>query len=104
MRSLAPLVAVLLAACQQGESGNAAAPVVDDGYLNRIAALPPRQQQLVLFRAIRDAGQDCSDINRTERLPDQAGRALWRVTCRGGGQLAVAIGTNGVAEVTAPRP
>ena len=98
---LAPLT---LTACQQAATDNRTSPpAADNTYLTRIAALPPAQQQMVLFRAIRDAHQDCQDIDRTERLPDQDGRALWRVTCRGGGQLAVSIGADGIANVTAPR-
>lgn len=73
-------------------------------YIAQIDALAPAQRQLVLFRAIRDAGQDCQNTTRVERLPDLEGRALWRVTCRGGGQFAVQIGDDGVANVTAPKP
>lgn len=105
---LLPILLLGLAGCQQAPSGdapgNAAAPTAAAGeYLNQMAALPPAQQQMVLFRAVRDAGQDCQDINRTERLPDQGGKAVWRVTCRGGGQLAVSMSTDGVATVVAPR-
>ena len=83
------LAAVLTAACHQPAPGNTAASGSATGNaLTQLNALPPAQRQLVLFRAIRDAGQDCQDINRVERLADQDGRATWRVTCRGGGQFA----------------
>ena len=41
-------------------------------------------------------------MTKTERLKDVEGKPLWRVTCRGGGQWAVVIGRDGVANVTAP--
>lgn len=100
------LVAILTtAACQdRSVAGNTTAPAAPaTDRLRDLAALNPAQLDLVLFRAIRDAGHDCQDVTRSERLPDADGKALWRVTCRGGGQFAVAIGRDGLANVTAPR-
>ena len=102
-------LALVLSGCQQPTAENTAASSnrgsakPADNYLVRIAKLAPAQQQLVLFRAVRDAGQECQNITKTERLADVEGRALWRVTCRGGGQFAVTIGADGLANVTAPR-
>ncbi len=99
-------LALTLVACHPSAPDNRAspAPAPSGDYLARISALNPAQLHMVLFRAIRDAGQDCQDVTRAERLADQSGKALWRITCRGGGQFAVAVGADGVAEVTAPRP
>jgi hypothetical protein len=105
-----PLLATLaLAGCQQpaadnGTAANQAAPAPTENYIAQIDKLAPAQLQLVLFRAIRDSGQDCQNTTKVERLPDLDGRPLWRVTCRGGGQFAVQIGVDGVANVTAPKP
>lgn len=100
----APAAVLLLAACGQSADQPQPAPTPSGTYLAQIAALNPAQLDMVLFRAVRDAGQDCQDVTKAERLADPDGRALWRVTCRGGGQFAVAIGADGVANVTAPHP
>lgn len=105
-RSPVAALMLALAACTGPAADNAAAPAAaaTGNALAGMAALNPAQLDMVLFRAVRDAGQDCQDVTRSERLPDQAGGGLWRVTCRGGGQFAVAIGRDGNATVTAPRP
>ena len=104
---LAALAALALAGCSQtaGNQADTAANVTapTGNYIAQIDALGAPQRQLVLFRAIRDAGEDCQNTTKVERLPDLEGRALWRVTCRGGGQFAVQIGNDGVANVTAPK-
>lgn len=105
---LLAFVALGLAGCQQPAADNADAPTgrpsaPTGNYIAQIDALGAPQRQLVLFRAIRDAGEDCQNTTKVERLPDLEGRALWRVTCRGGGQFAVQIGNDGVANVTAPK-
>lgn len=106
-RPMALAALALISACHGPTPDNAAAPAAaPSGAGNAIAqidALAPAQLRLVLFRAIRDAGQECQNTTDAERLPDLDGRALWRVTCRGGGQFAVQIGNDGVANVTAPK-
>lgn len=107
MIRFAPLLLIgALAACDK-PADNSAAPAnnaADAGvdYLAKIAALPPGQQQLVLFRAIMDAKQECQKITANERLPDANGRAAWQVTCRGGVVYSVTIGRDGIANVTGP--
>ena len=107
MIRFAPLLLLALAGCDRAAPDNAAAPAnvaADAGvdYLAKIAALPAGQQQLVLYRAIRDAQQDCQNVTDTAKQPDVDGRAAWNVTCRGGLLYSVRIGRDGVAQVTGP--
>lgn len=106
MIRFAPLLLLALAACDKpAEPAPAPVNAADAGvdYLAKIAALPPGQQQLVVYRAIRDAQQECQNITANEKQPDDArGRAVWRVTCRGGVQYSVSIGRDGIANVTGP--
>ncbi len=107
MIRFAPLLLLALAACDKPTAENAAAPAnvaADAGvdYLAKIAALPEGQQRLVLYRAIRDAQQECQNIVSIAKQPDVEGRAAWNVVCRGGLLYAVTIGRNGMANVTGP--
>lgn len=109
MMRFAPLALLaMLAACDRPAADNVAAPAAnvaaDAGvdYLAKIAALPPGQQQLVLYRAILDAKLECANITKQEKLPDHNGRAAWQVTCRGGLIYSVTIGRDGIANVTGP--
>lgn len=97
---------LVLAACEQAERTPAAtdgtAAAVPGDTLARIAALPPGQLRIVLFRAIRDAGEECQGLTTVQPGPASAGRATWRATCRGAATWMVAIGNDGIAQVTGP--
>lgn len=76
----------------------AAAPVGDD-TLARMAALPPRQRDGVLFRAIRDAGHDCQEVTETKAQPPGDGTIGWLATCDRAEQWLVTIDRSGTATV-----
>lgn len=78
---------------------NTTAPVAG-GYIAKVLALPPRQLNGVLYRAIDDAGQKCQGIGETVRQADKAGKPMWAVRCIDGGAWLITIGDDGTASVT----
>lgn len=89
-----------------GERGNAQAANTNtadepgDNYVATVDALPEGQRNGVLFRAIRDAGQDCQSITGTRRIDDQPGVSGWAVVCDGRTGWAVALKPDGTAVVS----
>lgn len=100
---LAALPLLPLAACGEPQRQPKATPTVS-GYIARVQALSPAQRQGVLFRAIQASpgnGQRCHAITQVESMPPgPGGQPIWRVTCTDGGQWAVALADNGIAQVT----
>lgn len=84
-------------------SGNAA--IGEHGYIARVQALPPRQRDGVLFRAIQQGGGAvCQNVAQVETMPaTRAGQPVWRVTCSEGSQWAVALADDGTAVITGAR-
>lgn len=96
-----PLLALLaLSACQQATPKPQ--PTGPD-ISAQVVALPRVQREITLFRAIRDAGQDCQDLTTTKRLPPVGGNPAWLVTCRPTSYWVVAIARDGTALVTDAR-
>lgn len=98
-------LAAALAACgsqpepQPTANAGAAAPG-EKGYLAKILALPPRQLNGVLYRAIDDAKRPCQGIAGVARQADRQGKAIWAVRCIDGSAWLVSIGDDGMAAVT----
>ena len=90
-----------LAGCDSGgeTSANAAIAVPDD-YAAKVAALSPGQRDGVLLRAIRDAGRDCQQVAKSQRIDPVAGAPAWAATCNDGGVWVVALNPGGIATVT----
>ncbi len=65
----------------------------------QILALPEPQRLAVFANAIRDAGQDCQQVNGATGAGTYRGNPVWHATCRGGGRWTVVIGDNGNASV-----
>jgi hypothetical protein len=85
----------------QQEAANAATntPATAQDAQQRILALPEPQRLAVFANAIRDAGQDCQQVNSAAGAGTYRGNPVWHASCRGGGQWTVVIGDNGIASV-----
>jgi hypothetical protein len=73
-------------------------------YVETVTALPEGQRRGVLFRAIVDAGHDCQSIVDSRREDAVKGQAAWSARCADGAVWLVALGDDGVAQVSQARP
>ncbi len=94
----------MLAACgsppaEQVTANTSAAPR-ESGYVAKVLALPPRQLNGVLYRAIDDAKRSCQGIADTVRQADRKGKPVWAVRCLDGSAWLIALGDDGMADVT----
>ena len=105
MRTPILAIALMLAACNGATTGDTAAePTAPSAFQNRVAALSDGERNLVLIRAIRDAGQECQGVTKSVRRDDAAGgQPLWVATCQGGASFGVVIGRDGTAQVVGAR-
>jgi hypothetical protein len=98
------LVGTVLGGCERpaATTGNATAtPTTDDAALQaRIEALAPGQLRAVLFRAIRDAGQECQTITGHARLADNDRRPAWSAECDNRNRFMLTLNPGGVFAVT----
>jgi len=100
------VLGMALAGCgtQGGSNETAAANTTatsqGSGYIAKVLALPPRQLNGVLYRAIDDAKQSCQGIADTLRQKDNNGKPVWAVRCTDGGAWLITIGDDGTADVT----
>ncbi|WP_375403647.1 hypothetical protein [uncultured Sphingomonas sp.] len=108
MRALI-LLPLALAACDDAADSadsnatattNAAAPVRLSTVQQRVVDLSPQLRDGVLFRAIRDGGAECQGVAAAAREADQDGRPVWSARCTEGSAYLIAIGADGVAQVT----
>lgn len=105
-RSIAGLAAtVMLAACgspppAEQPANTATAAPAETGYIAKVLALPPRQLNGVLYRAIDDAKQPCQGIADAVRQADRGGKPVWAVRCLDNSAWLIALGDDGVADVT----
>lgn len=105
---LAMTGALLLAGCGGGQqaanesAANMAAGNAADAtnYQAEVVALPPRLQDGVFLRAVRDAGLNCQEVTETERLDPMNGNPTWRVTCDGRTPHIISITRDGTAKIT----
>lgn len=100
-------LALALAACgQPAPQQNAAAPVptpaVEIDYLKRINALPPKQRDVVFYRALDDAGGDCQAISSSEPRAPVQGRPAWTAHCEDGRDWVVILQANGMLQIATP--
>ena len=78
-------------------SGNDLAAAVPAG--ERVAALPEPQRNAVFIRAIRDAGQDCQQVESSQRGGTYQGMPVWQAACSGGGNWTIVIADDGTAQM-----
>ncbi len=64
-----------------------------------VPTLDPRQRDVVLFRAIRDAGLACQDIIRAEQIEDMTRKPTWRARCEDGASHLIIINADRTATV-----
>lgn len=98
-------LAIMLAACgsQPAEpvaANTTAAAPRETGYIAKVLALPPRQLNGVLYRAIDDAKQPCQGIAEATRQSDRNGKPVWAVRCLDDSAWLVALADDGMADVT----
>jgi hypothetical protein len=98
------MLAAALTGCgsqPQPQPTNTASPAPKEtGYIAKVTALPPRQLNGVLYRAIDDAKQPCQGIAGVARQADRKGKPVWAVRCIEGSAWLVALGDDGMADVT----
>ncbi len=102
MRALI-LLPLALAACGEAADTNAAVAAAPAGLTavqRRVVDLSPQLRDGVLFRAIRDGGAACQGVAATAREAEQDGRPVWSARCTDGPAYLIAIGGDGVAQVT----
>ena len=114
MRAIAGSMIILLAACSGGteankatpvnEAANQAAPKTPSDAQTKVQALPEGQRNGVLFRAIRDARQECQRVESSEAISTSNNTPVYMATCQDGAVFAVAIGDDGTASVRAVTP
>ena len=103
---VAPAAAsVALVACSSGGEPAGKAKTQEDSspaaMQARLEALPEGQRNGVFMRAIRDAGQECQHVDRSERAGDHEGLPLWRAWCEGETSYTIVIARSGAAQVLA---
>ncbi len=112
-RPFAPLIAfpLLLVACGQqtatpdntaaanAAAVNAATP--EEGFVQRVRALPAGQRDGVFLRAVRDGKGQCQEVTEEYEVANIPADNAWAVTCDRTNHWLVTIDENGVATVTA---
>ena len=108
MKILIPAcLALTLAACgqpapQQNAAAPAPTPTVETDYLQRINALPPKQRDVVFYRALDDAGSDCQAVSGSEPRAPVEGRPAWTAHCEDGRDWVVILQDNGMLQIATP--
>lgn len=70
----------------------------EDNVAAKVDAMSEQQRNVVLIRAIRDAGMDCQGVTESQPWPD-AGPNSYRAKCSGGDYHLVQIKADGTATV-----
>lgn len=100
-------LALALAACgqpapQQNAAAPAPTPAAETDYLKRINALPPKQRDVVFYRALDDAGSDCQAISGSEPRAPVQGLPAWTAHCEDGRDWVVILQPNGMLQIATP--
>lgn len=94
---------LLIAACSGSPTGNAMETTNTAAPAGNTAAtvenLPEGQRTAVFLRAIRDAGQQCQTVTRSQKVSTAGTTPTWQVTCDDGREWIVAIDAAGTATV-----
>ena len=97
-----------LAGCSPAADNNTAAAVPTPAAvanesgndLEKVLAMSENMRNVVLVRAITDAGLKCDGVIHSERLPDQDGNIYWRADCKGGNNShMITITPDGTANI-----
>lgn len=88
----------------QTASNNEAAPVALDNAQQQVQGLDEGQRNGVIFRAIRDARQDCQNVISSMSAETSNGVPVYFATCENGAVYAVAFAREGNVSVRAVTP
>lgn len=66
----------------------------------RLRDMPDGQRDVVLFRAVRDANQECQHVTQSTPAGVVNGDPAWGVACDNGRQFIVSVRQDGVMGVT----
>lgn len=90
-----------LAACESGapEADDKNIEVVDQGYAEKIAAMPDGSRNATFIRAIRDAGRECQHVQSSTSIGELSGSPAWTAVCDNGAEWTIVLGANGTATV-----
>ncbi len=80
------------------DQATAAAPRGD--YVAKMQALNEKERNVALFRAIRDAGRSCQQVDRSVPTDPVAGKAAWVATCDDQSAWLITLDDSGTATVT----
>lgn len=90
--------ALALVACGQTDTpaphATPTPTAADHVLMNRIAEMAPGQRDALLFRAIRDARQECQGIEASARIDDVDGRPAWSAQCDNGARFLLVLNPN----------
>ena len=107
-KAIIGLAVLALAGCSPAADKNVAEPVAtpapvanaSGNNLEKVLAMTENMRNVVLVRAITDAGLKCDGVIKSERLPDQDGNVYWRADCKGGNNSHVVnITPDGTANI-----
>lgn len=95
------LALAALAGCGEVEAPSADqnAAVSQGDFQNQVAALPEGQRNGVFIRAIRDAGEECQHVERSERAGEHQGLPVWTAYCAEGSRWTIVVTNDGSATV-----
>ena len=89
----ATALSLLLVGCggERVEPANRTEMITPQETENRISALPEAQRNAVFIRAIRDAGEMCQHVARSERIGEHRGYPVWRAWCDEGSTWTIVL-------------
>lgn len=105
---VAGLAALALGGCGGGsDAGNTAAPAAANSAApkpltevqRKVLAMPERQRNVVLIRALIDADLPCDGVMKSTRVEDQDGAPMWRAECKNGSFHLITITPDGMAKI-----
>lgn len=107
MRSILTVAgASLLAACGSEPANETAPPETNmawgTNHQEAVLKLSDRQRNVVMVRAILDAGLQCQGVTESERVRDYEGAPTWAATCTDGRPHLITISPDGTARVVSP--
>ncbi len=100
---IAAMLPLSLAACggaPDGENATAATSNSSGDYLAQIGRMNEKERNVVLFRAISDAGRACQGVTRSVAGPTLQGNPSWVATCDDGTPWVVSINNKGIATIS----
>lgn len=92
---------LMLAGCGETtvDQNNTQIEVSEGDYQQRLQALSDVERNGVFFRAIRDAGRDCRDIEGSTAGGELQGRPTWTARCTDGVDWLIIVGKDGLVQV-----